>query len=530
MRIELSGVRVVAGGHEILQVDQLALTPGEHIAIVGPSGAGKSSLVGLLLGWHRAAAGEVRVDGAPLDGRDIQALRQRTAWVDPSVYLWNRSLADNLMFGSRTAATPTALAALLDDADLRTLAARLPDAAATPLGEAGGLVSGGEGQRVRFGRALARPAPRLVMLDEPFRGLPRDRRSVLMARARARWRDATLLCVTHDIAETADFPRVLVVDGGRVVEDGAAGQRCARGPIRVTRRWRRPSSGYAQPSGRPRLAPLAGRERPHRRTGRAGRTPPAFDDCAWPLDSRAELTQALAAAAGIRRLGRPSGSRSPTRRCARPGRARARPGAVGAAGGDRGGGAAGPCRLHGLTRPPAGARRRAVVERGAADLAAWLRAPSEARIADGIARGVARAGLRPPARRAVTAALLTAAAGADRLAEGTRLVAAPPSMARALRGRRGARPGGRRAGRIRRAAGACWSRSGRSPARRRSVARRHRARRWPALIGALAAARLASSWAAGRLSIETGAVLRAACWTESWRWTPSRCAPPESAS
>ncbi|HXU63204.1 MAG TPA: ATP-binding cassette domain-containing protein, partial [Polyangia bacterium] len=215
--VALSGVRAVAGGHEILSVDDLVIAPGEQVAVVGPSGAGKSTLVGLLLGWHQAAAGEVRVDGALLDGGTLQALRRCTAWVDPSVYLWNRSLAANLRFGSDGGGAD--LAALLDEADLRGVVERLPDGPATSLGEAGGLVSGGEGQRVRFGRALSRRAPRLVILDEPFRGLPRDRRAELMARARRRWTDATLLCITHDIAETADFPRVLVVADGRVVED-----------------------------------------------------------------------------------------------------------------------------------------------------------------------------------------------------------------------------------------------------------------------------------------------------------------------
>jgi len=131
----------------------------------------------------------------------------------------NRSLAYNLAFGAE--AQGGEVGELLEQADLRALVERLPDGPATPVGEAGGLVSGGEGQRLRFGRALARRAPRLVILDEPFRGLPRDRRAVLMARARRRWADATLLCVTHDIGETAEFPRVLVVDGGRLVEDGA---------------------------------------------------------------------------------------------------------------------------------------------------------------------------------------------------------------------------------------------------------------------------------------------------------------------
>src|SRR6185312_2146601 len=164
--VALSGVRAVAGGHEILSVDDLVIAPGEQVAVVGPSGAGKSTLVGLLLGWHQAAAGEVRVDGALLDGGTLQALRRCTAWVDPSVYLWNRSLAANLRFGSDGGGAD--LAALLDEADLRGVVERLPDGPATSLGEAGGLVSGGEGQRVRFGRALSRRAPRLVILDEPF--------------------------------------------------------------------------------------------------------------------------------------------------------------------------------------------------------------------------------------------------------------------------------------------------------------------------------------------------------------------------
>jgi ATP-binding cassette subfamily B protein len=224
--VQLDDVRVVAGGHQILEVGALAIAPGEAIAIVGASGAGKSSLVGLLLGWHRPATGTVRIDGAPLDGAGIEALRRRTVWIDPAVYLWNRSLADNLAFG--LAATPDALGAVLDEAELAEVVRRLPLGLATPLGEAGGLVSGGEGQRVRFGRGLLREGPRLVILDEPFRGLSRDQRRELLARARRRWSAATLFCVTHDIAETASFPRVLVIADGRVAEDGAPAALLAR--------------------------------------------------------------------------------------------------------------------------------------------------------------------------------------------------------------------------------------------------------------------------------------------------------------
>jgi ATP-binding cassette subfamily B protein len=215
-------VAVEVAGHVVLQDVSLQIAAGAHVAIVGPSGAGKSTLIGLLLGLHRPARGEVRVDGMSLQGEAVAALRAGTVWVEPTVQLWNRSLADNVGFGAPLSPSAEALEAALDDAELSELVRRLPAGAATVLGEGGGLVSGGEGQRVRFARALARlTRPRLVLLDEPFRGLDRTVRRRLLARARARWADATLVVATHDIEQTRDFPRVMVVDRGRVAEDGA---------------------------------------------------------------------------------------------------------------------------------------------------------------------------------------------------------------------------------------------------------------------------------------------------------------------
>jgi ABC-type bacteriocin/lantibiotic exporter with double-glycine peptidase domain len=225
--IEMAGVSVEAGGHRVLSDVDLAIRPGEHIAVVGPSGAGKSSLVGLLLGWYRAGRGTVAIDGRPLVGQVLHDLRRDTAWVDPAITLWNRSFLDNLRYGA-DGDRELPLADILTRARLREVLEHLPDGLATELGEGGGMVSGGEGQRTRVGRALAKQRARLVILDEPFRGLDLSTRRELMAMVRAWWPDATLLWVTHDIAETEGFARVLVVDGGQIVEDAAPAELAAR--------------------------------------------------------------------------------------------------------------------------------------------------------------------------------------------------------------------------------------------------------------------------------------------------------------
>jgi ATP-binding cassette subfamily B protein len=218
LRIENGSVLVA--GNTVLRDVNLAVGAGEHVAIVGVSGAGKSSLLGLLLGWHRLSEGRITVDGHELDAAQLELLRRRTAWVDPAVQLWNASFLDNLAYASERQDLERTGAAL-EAARLRGVLERLPQGLQTVLGEGGALLSGGEGQRLRLGRALLATDTRLALLDEPFRGLDRAQRRQLLTEARHWWHGVTLLCVTHDVGDTAGFDRVLVVEDGRIVEDGA---------------------------------------------------------------------------------------------------------------------------------------------------------------------------------------------------------------------------------------------------------------------------------------------------------------------
>jgi ABC-type multidrug transport system fused ATPase/permease subunit len=217
--ISMERVRIKGGGHIILDKVSLDISPGEHVAIVGVSGAGKSTLVGLLLGWLRPARGAIRVDGELLDQPAIERLRRVTAWVDPAISIWNHTLLDNLRYGNDSA-NGWSLDAALRRAEMLDILEALPEGLQTPLGEGGGLVSGGQGQRVRLARAMLRSGVRLAILDEPFRGLDRGRRARLLAGSRQLWSNVTLLCVTHDVMQTQDFDRVLVVEGGRIIENG----------------------------------------------------------------------------------------------------------------------------------------------------------------------------------------------------------------------------------------------------------------------------------------------------------------------
>ena len=226
-KIDIEEARVVVGGHTVLEGIRLHLRPGEHVGIVGASGAGKSSLVGCLLGWYRPASGRILVDDEPLDCERLAQLRSETAWIDPQVHLFRATLYENLRYGGGYDGAAS-FGMAVDTADLGRILERAPQGLQTPIGEGGTLVSGGEGQRIRIGRALGRARARLAILDEPARGLEREERRRMLASLRAHFSSATLLCITHDVGDTLHFDRVLVIEQGRIIQDGAPHELHAR--------------------------------------------------------------------------------------------------------------------------------------------------------------------------------------------------------------------------------------------------------------------------------------------------------------
>ncbi len=205
-RVVLEDVTVRLGPSCVLDGVSLDIEPGEHVVVVGASGAGKSSLIAVLAGWLTPSEGDVLVDGRPLGGEALVELRRATAWADTGTRVLDGTLRENADYGAAHDAPPAA-------ERLRAVGLEgNPDARA---------LSRADRQRLLLARALGRPNARLVLLDEAAAELPEAERRTTIARLRGTWERSTLINVTHDVAGALEFPRVLVVEHGEIVEDGA---------------------------------------------------------------------------------------------------------------------------------------------------------------------------------------------------------------------------------------------------------------------------------------------------------------------
>jgi ATP-binding cassette subfamily B protein len=193
---------------------------GETVALVGPSGAGKTTLVKLLVGLYRPAAGRILYDGQPHDRVDLERLREKIGFVTQDTQLFSGSIRDNLLF-VRPDATDAECLDVLERAACDGLLARADRGLETLIGEGGVKVSGGEKQRLSIARALLR-RPHLLVFDEATSSLDSltEEEVARTIREVARDRRVMTVLVAHRLSTVRHADRIYVLERGRIVEEG----------------------------------------------------------------------------------------------------------------------------------------------------------------------------------------------------------------------------------------------------------------------------------------------------------------------
>ena len=201
--------------------------PGETVALVGPSGAGKSSVFALALRFYDPQSGTVRLDGVPIDRADPAELRERFALVPQDVTIFATTARENIRFG-RPEATDAEVEDAARAAHAHDFVAGLPNGYDTELGERGVMLSGGQRQRIAIARAVLRDAP-VLLLDEATSALDAESEHLVQRALERLSRGRTTLVIAHRLATVLGADRILVMEDGRVIEEGTHAELTARG-------------------------------------------------------------------------------------------------------------------------------------------------------------------------------------------------------------------------------------------------------------------------------------------------------------
>ena len=207
----------------------LSVAPGETVAVVGPSGAGKSTLFQLLQRFYDPGAGRVTLDGVDLRDADPAEVRARLAMVPQETVIFGASARDNLRYG-RPDADDAAIWHAAEAANAADFLHALPDGLDTFLGEGGARLSGGQRQRVAIARALLRDAP-ILLLDEATSALDAESERLVQQALERLMAERTTLVIAHRLATVRAAGRIVVMDGGRIVEEGTHGTLTAGGGL-----------------------------------------------------------------------------------------------------------------------------------------------------------------------------------------------------------------------------------------------------------------------------------------------------------
>ena len=205
------------------------VAPGEVVAIVGPSGAGKSTLFQLALRFYDPASGAVALDGVDISTLDPASLRAEIALVPQDAFIFGASVADNIAYGAPGASREAVVAAARQAAAHGFIAA-LPEGYDTALGERGVTLSGGERQRIAIARAILKDAP-VLLLDEATSALDAESETLVQGLLEALMKGRTTLVIAHRLATIVNAHRILVIEAGRLVEEGTHASLMAKGGL-----------------------------------------------------------------------------------------------------------------------------------------------------------------------------------------------------------------------------------------------------------------------------------------------------------
>jgi ATP-binding cassette subfamily B multidrug efflux pump len=234
------------GARKVIDGLSLAIRPGEKIGLVGRSGAGKSTLVNLLLRFHDVSGGRILVDGQDIAQVTQDSLRAQVGMVTQDTSLLHRSVRDNIVYG-RPDATDTQMRHAAERAEAADFVAGLVDPKGrrgydAHVGERGVKLSGGQRQRIAIARVMLKDAP-ILLLDEATSALDSEVETAIQQSLYRLMEGKTVVAIAHRLSTIAAMDRLVVMDHGRIVEEGTHAQLLARGGI-YARLWSHQSGGF----------------------------------------------------------------------------------------------------------------------------------------------------------------------------------------------------------------------------------------------------------------------------------------------